>query len=219
MRNLWTATTYFSSTLHGTSIKIFPMENIQFKCTQLCIWGDKLLSEICIIFAAPFVNVTSLRALAVLFDWIRQVRMMRQIFIILLLILLQLNKMLLPLAPSLMLVSTATTVNFKFRSLHCINSGPECLFWSASLNDVFIEMSRKFPADIIQDRSKSIDCDNDRDTNSFENLSNHFWMTSWDKDHLYSMLVVFPYQTTQPFLVESVQYAKSFIFLKCQVVF
>ena len=74
-------------------------------------------------------DVTLLRTLAVLFDRVRHMQVVWQIFVILLLVFFELLKVLVPLAPDFMLMSTTAAVHVNIsRSLNCIFTGLESLF-------------------------------------------------------------------------------------------
>lgn len=68
MRNLWAAATYLGCALHGAGVEVLPVKDVKFECIQFIIGRDEGLSEAYIVFAGRLVDVTLLRALAVVLD-------------------------------------------------------------------------------------------------------------------------------------------------------
>ena len=134
MRDLRTATAYLGCKLHSTVVIVLPVEDVKFEGLQFCVSREKLLFEFFIVFTFSSMDVALLRTLAVLFDRVRDMQIVWQIFVIIMFVFFKLLKVFVPLTPNFMFVCTTAAIDvYMPSSLYCIFASLESLLWRISL--------------------------------------------------------------------------------------
>lgn len=119
-----------------------------------------------------------------------------------------------PETPICMFMGTAAWKNIDIASFNSVFSSLEGLIRRISCDQMLIKMPSKFSANIIGNLRMRINGYNHRYSDTLEELTDHFRVTSTNKDQLNTVISIASKQILQSVLSELIQHAKLFAFFE-----